>query len=488
MSKPTMGAPAGQAGVSSPKELFGIIAAAVTMVIVLLLPTPEGLTPGGHKLAAIFISALVLWSTEALPMAVTVVLVIALQPLLGLRTAADAPISIGAAISNSISPIFFFVMVMYFVAFAWVKTGLASRFAYWMISIAGTNTKRIVWVFMGGSALISSVVSDVPCAAIFMGVGLGILERLKVAPGQSNFGRCIMLGIPLGALIGGVATPAGSSVNLIGLNMIKQAGVEPISFLTWMMIGVPMALVLLPIAVITMLLIYPPEIKTIGSDEDIKAARAQLGPMSGNEVKVLIIMAVMMTLWISSTWFPGSPYFDTYTVALVGATVMFLPGIRLFTWSEVTKNTGWDVLLLIMGISSLGAASNTTGLAKWLAETVLGDVQGSNMALVLLLISAFTVLIHLVMPIAPIINAVMIPPIMALGTAAGVNPMLYALPVIFTASCAMLLPLDAVPLVTYGKGYYKFFDMFKPGFIISIVWVIVMTVLMLLIGPRIGLL
>jgi sodium-dependent dicarboxylate transporter 2/3/5 len=92
------------------------------------------------------------------------------------------------------------------------------------------------------------------------------------------------------------------------------------------------------------------------------------------------------------------------------------------------------------------------------------------------------------MPIAPIINAVMIPPIMVLGQQAGVNPVLYALPVIFTASCAMLLPLDAVPLVTYSKGYYKFFDMFKPGLVISIVWVILMTVLMLLIGPRIGLL
>lgn len=101
-----------------------------------------------------------------------------------------------------------------------------------------------------------------------------------------------------------------------------------------------------------------------------------------------------------------------------------------------------------MGISSLGAASSTTGLAKGLADTVLGGIEGWNVILVLLIISAFTAVIHFVMPIAPVINAVMIPPIMALGANAGVNPMLYALPVIFTASCAMLLPLDAVPLVT----------------------------------------
>ena len=152
MSKVQKGASA-QPGTLSTKELFGIIGAIVAMVVVMMLPTPEGLSPGGHKLAALFLGALVLWSTEALPLAVTVVIVIVLQPLFGLRNAADppppfvanAPITLGAAITNSISPIFFFVMVMYFVAYAWVKTGLAKRFALWMISKAGTDTKRIVF-------------------------------------------------------------------------------------------------------------------------------------------------------------------------------------------------------------------------------------------------------------------------------------------------------------------------------------------------------
>ena len=71
---------------------------------------------------------------------------------------------------------------------------------------------------------------------------------------------------------------------------------------------------------------------------------------------------------------------------------------------------------------------------------------------------------------------------------AGVNPVLYALPVIFTASCAFLLPLDAVPLVTYGKGYYRMFDMFLPGAVISVAWVVVLTGLLLALGPMLGLL
>ena len=82
----------------------------------------------------------------------------------------------------------------------------------------------------------------------------------------------------------------------------------------------------------------------------------------------------------------------------------------------------------------------------------------------------------------------MIPPIMVLGAAAGVNPALYALPVIFTASCAFLLPLDAVPLVTYSRGYYRMFDMLPAGLVISAVWVVLMTALLIVIGPLVGLL
>ena len=102
-------------------------------------------------------------------------------------------------------------------------------------------------------------------------------------------------------------------------------------------------------------------------------------------------------------------------------------------------------------------------------------------------VSAFIVVIHLLVPVNPAIVAAMVPPIVLLATSTGQNPALYGLPVVFTASCAFLLPLDAVPLVTYGKGYYRMFDMLLPGAIISVAWVVLLTVLLLLIGPAIGL-
>ena len=467
------------AGTNS-RQTAGIVAAILASVIVLVLPTPEGLSAAGHRLAAIFVGALVLWATEALPMAVTAIMAVALQPLLGIT-------AIVPAINSAMSPIFFFVLVMFIIAFAWMKTGLAQRFALYMISKAGTDAKRVVFVFMFGTGVLSTFVSDVPTAAIFMAIALSIFDKLNLKPGESQFGRVVMLGIPIASLIGGIGTPAGSSINLMGLDMMAANGGPRIPFGYWMMIGVPMVVILLPVAAFVLLKFFPPEIKSIGTLADIQQDRMKLGAITANEWKVIVLTLSMLVIWTAGTWFPTSPYMNVYTVALLGGILMFVPGINLFSWKEAQGVIGWDTLVLIMGITSLGAASSASGLAKWLADTTFGGLESYSPAVIVAIISAFTVVIHLMLPIAPVINAVMIPPMIALATAAGQNPALYALPVIFTASCAFLLPLDAVPLVTYSKGYYKFYDMWKPGIIISIVWVIIMTAAMLTIGPALGL-
>jgi sodium-dependent dicarboxylate transporter 2/3/5 len=486
-------AQAGEQVVGGPRlkvEVLGLVAALAATAIVLVLPTPQGLPVQGQRLAAIFAGALVLWGTEAVPIAVTSILVLALQPIFGLTSLLPPTARptvgamLGAAITNSMSNPFFFVLTMFAIAYAWIKTGLARRFAFWMIAKAGTDAKRALYVFMFGTGLISTIVSDVPCAAIFMAIAIGILDKLKLEPGRSQFGKVVMIGIPIASLIGGVGTPAGSSINILGLTMIEQQGGARVPFLHWMALGMPMVIVLLPIAAWILLKFYPPEIDTIGHIDEIQRERAQMGSLSREEWKVLAIMGGMLTFWIASTWYP---VFDTTLVAICGAVLMFVPGISLFNWKEVQQATGWDTLLMIGGVTSLGIASRATGLAQWLADSTLSGMADWNVLWVVAAISAFTVVIHLMLPVNPVINAVMIPPIMALGAAAGVNPVVYALPVVFTASCAFLLPLDAVTLVTYSRGYYKMLDMLLPGLLISIVWVITMTAVIMIVGPMVGL-
>ena len=63
----------------------------------------------------------------------------------------------------------------------------------------------------------------------------------------------------MAALIGGVATPAGSSINILGIFFIQEYGNVTVRFLDWMVIGIPLVLAMLPLSVWVLLWWYPPE-------------------------------------------------------------------------------------------------------------------------------------------------------------------------------------------------------------------------------------
>jgi sodium-dependent dicarboxylate transporter 2/3/5 len=192
----------------------------------------------------------------------------------------------------------------------------------------------------------------------------------------------------------------------------------------------------------------------------------------------------MLVLWVAGNWVPQ---LNVVMVALIGSIAMFLPGVDLLRWRELQPRLAWDVLLLIGGVTSIAAASVETGLAEWLVTGVLGGMQAWSPVAAVAAISAFTVLVHLVVPIGPVINALLIPPIVLLAREAGVNPAVYALPVAFSASASFLLPIDPVPLLTYSKGYYRMLDMLVPGLVLGALWVVWLTVLVVGLAPRLGL-
>ncbi len=461
----------------SRKVLLGAAGAIAGAMLVLLLPAPEGLRPEAQRTAAVFVMAVILWATEALPVGVTSLLALLLQPLFQVR-------DLRTALTSFISPVFFFVLTMFCLAAALINAGLDRRFALRLLDHAGTDSRRVVRALMFGTASISTILSDVPACAIFMAIALGVLTKMGATPAVSQLGKALMIGIPIAALIGGVATPAGSSVNILGIHFIEQYGKVRVPFLSWMAICVPMVLVLMPIAVWVVLRCFPPEVATIAEVSDLRRERAALGPLCASEKKMIGLFCTMIVLWMLGSWIEQ---LDVVLVALAGTIVMFLPGVQLLTWKQAERAIAWDTLLMIGGVTSLGAASVDSGLAKYLVDASFGGTAAWPTVGLVALISTFTVVIHLALPIGPVVNAVVIPPIVILALGAGQNPALYALPVAFTASCAFLLPLDAVALVTYSRGYYRMFDMLLPGTIISLAWVIWMTALTIGLLPLLGL-
>ena len=457
--------------------IIGLALALLVAALTLALPTPAGLTPPAMHLAGVFVICLILWVTEAIPIAVTALLAVLLQPVFQVTTT-------GAAVGGFMTPVFFFVVAMFCIAQVVVDSGLARRFALVLLERAGSDSRLVVLAFMVGAAVNSTVVSDVPVAAVWMSMALPLLARIDAKPLASRLGKALMIGIPVASFIGGVGTPAGSSINILGLFQIEQFGKVQVSFLQWMAIGIPMVVVLTPISWWVLVKVFPPEVARIGSVSEIREERRALGGFSAGERKVMTLLGAMIVLWVASSWVR---WIDTTLVAMGGAIAMFLPGMNLLTWPRAQRTIGWDAVLLIGSVTSLGAAAGSTGLAKYLV-TALPDMQLWPVWAILALISTVTVFIHLPVPVNPAIIGVLIPPIALLALSTGQNPALYTLPVVFTASCAMLLPLDAVTVITYSKGYYRMTDMLVPGLAISVIWVILMTILMVTVAPAVGLL
>ncbi len=459
------------------KKLGGIAAALLAYLLLAYMPTPEGLSPVGQKSLALMVSAIIIWVSDAFPMAMSCSFFLFMQTLLG---TAKLPV----ALQNFAIPPVFFCFAMFCIVVAFQNSGLTQRIVLWTSLKSRGEPKRLLFFLMMVTALVSTILADVPVVAMMFPVALFLLEQNKCPLGKSPYGKAVMLGIALAALIGGVGTPAGSGTNILTMNMLESSAKITISFFQWAAVGMPMVLILTPVAWWAIVKVYPPEIDHLVGMETISADYAKLGKLSRKENVFLLFLAVNLGLWCTSGWHGLS----LPVVAVLGCMLFALPGLGLISWQKDKNKIGWDILFLVGTANALGMALWENGTATWIANSCLGGLNGLPIALVISIISLFTILIHLVIPVNTPIVTVILPPVVAIAAGMGINPALLALPLGFSVSAAVLLPLDAVSLVTFQSGYYKMYDMFKPGIIISIAWVIVTSLLMHFIAPLLGLL
>lgn len=442
------------------KGAYGLAAAAVIIAATYFFDPPAGLNESGKNVLGLLFAGLVLWVTEAVPLAVTALFLIIMQPLLGIA-------SPSTAFKSFISPVIFFVIATFGVSAAIMKTPLAGRIARWMLRRSRDKSEYIVLAFMAGAASLSAIVSNVPVTALFMGLALRIVQSNGGQPGSSRLGASLMIAIPFGAMIGGMMTPAGSSINVLALYLMEEYAGSRVSFVQWMVFGVPIAAVLLPITWLILVKTFRPEPLGTGMADLIGSSIPDR--WTNTEIKVVVITGLMVALWMAGSWIPA---LDMTVVAVAGLIAFFLPGVRVLEWDEFSDAVGWDTILMVGGVISIGAAVVETGVGRWVFEITLAGVSGWHIILLTMAVGMVINLLHLVLPIAPAIVAVAIPPLIGLSQIQGVHPSVFVLTTAFLAGCCLLLPLDAVPLITYSKRYYSMLDMFKVGLAASTVWVI----------------
>lgn len=431
------------------------------------------LQPSGQKALAIMFVAVIAWVTDIMPIAISSLVVVFLQVVVGTATT-------GSAVANFATPTFLFVLSSFFLANAMLASGFSNRLSLKLtIASKGSPTRALLYIILVAGC-VSMVISDVPVAAAFFPIGLALVEKNNCGGGKSNFAKAMMIGIPFAALIGGIGTPAGSSLNVQALGLMQSSAGMTISFAKWAILGVPAALILLVVSWMILIVVFKPEISKLEGLDDMDVELKELGSMKPNEVKWVAIMIFLIVIWLTE----GYHHLPIPVSTTLGAALFFLPGFGFLDWK--TQKIGWEVLILIGAATSLGTTFYQSGAAAWMANLTLGGLVGASPIIILAVVIVFTIVIHLLVPTNPAIVSILVPTLAAFAADSGINPMLLIVPMALTVSAAFLLPLDPVPLITYNGGHYTFGDFFKAGLPMSIAWLIVILLMTMILGKPLG--
>ncbi len=260
------------------REIFLLAAAAALYWLVGHLWSPPSLqNSSGQTIAlslqaqrsmGILSAAILLWITEVIPFAVTALLALILAPLLGategLSLIRGGPPAHGLLQGLDLllhwgfgNRIVLFFLGVFLLTAAIQKSKLGQRMALFSLLRVGTSTSRLLLAFLLGGTLISMWITDMAVSALLFPIGVGLLQRSGMKPGQSSFGKALMISCSWGATFGGIGTPAGCGPNPIAIAFLSDLAGIRIGFLDWMKLGVPGALLLVPLGWMLLLWIFP---------------------------------------------------------------------------------------------------------------------------------------------------------------------------------------------------------------------------------------
>ena len=439
------------------------------------------------SLAAWFVLAVLVlmaiwWATEALPVAVTSLLPLALFPLLNV---ASFQVSANPYANKNI----YLFLGGFILALGIESSGLHKRMALKMIISIGSSGSKLVGGFMLVAASVSMFVMNTSTTLMLLPIGLAVcLVVAKTIPNISNleqkyFDTALMLGIAYAATIGGMSTIIGTAPNLVFVTfMSEQYGIE-IDFLNWMKLGVPVAIVMLISAwLILTKLVFPTNfVSTLETRAKLSQMLEDLGPLTKDEIKISLIFGLAVLTWMTSRLireYLGIGLEDAGVAIIVAVLLFMIPSSAnksrdLMSWDKTTE-LPWGLLILFGGGLSLAAQVSSTGLGIWIGQglTVLQNVEP-----IILILAVATLIIFLTEMTSNVATtSTFLPVIGALAIAIGVVPVSLTIPVCLAASCAFMLPVATPPnAIVYGSGKFTIATMMKAGFVLNIIGIIVVT-------------
>ena len=443
--------------------------------ILLQFLTLDGLSSQAVTVIALAAWMVCWWITEAVSISVTALLPLVVFPLFDIMSMNE----VGANYGSSIVFLFFGGFVL---ALALEKVNLHKRIALTIINKTGTTPNRVILGFMIATAFMSMWISNTASTVVMLPIALSVIQLLVQSDGvftkeERHFSLSVMLGIAFSANAGGIATVIGTPPNSVLIGLLENEYNMEISFLKWMIIGLPFSVTMIGIIyfVLTRWMFPNKGIEFASSNALIAKKLSDLGPTSPQEKHVLRIFTITVFLWVFRTlinsFSPSLGLSDTMisvgcAIALFSIPHQFKKGVFILKWED-TSRLAWGILILFGGGLALAKGMSTTGIVALITDGI------ANANLNVLFTVSLLILLMLFMTelMSNVALVAVLAPVVA-GIAIGLEiPLLYLLiPVTMASSCAFMLPMATPPnAIVFASGYVKVAQMARVGIFINLI-------------------
>lgn len=449
----------------------GLLAGLLVFVLPLLVDI-DGLEPSGQRMLAIFLLAIVLWVTEAIPLVATAVMVILLQVLMisdqALVAVPDDALAASDYFASLADPVIVLFLGGFMIANGAATFGLDRNLAAVMLRPFAGSARRSVLGLMGITALLSMFVSNTATTATMFAVVIPILAALPAGPARTG----LALSIPVAANVGGIGTPVGSPPNAIALGALQSQG-EGVSFLGWMLLAVPLMVVVLLFGWWYLTRRY------IAADTPMTLDLTASFDRSPAAVVFYVVAGVTVLLWLTEPLH-----------GISSSTVGFVPVVALLATQVMggddIRALQWPVLWLVAGGIALGAGIGSTGLDAWLLGLVAWDLLPT--AVLVGLLVAVGLGLSTVISNSATAN-LLVPLALSLATGLPIDRTSIGVTIALACALAMALPISTPPnAVAYATGEVDIRSMATSGIVIGGVGALLLALVMPTLWDWLGLL
>ncbi|MBI2082727.1 MAG: DASS family sodium-coupled anion symporter [Deltaproteobacteria bacterium] len=416
---------------------------------------PEGLSSEGWKAIIVFGDCVFLWVTQLLPLAITGLLAVAVPPLLQILSPRESFALFG-------NETVFFILGVFILAAAMMKSGLSTRIALKLLRRAGMRPKKLLFQILLTAALLSFVMSEHAVAAMMFPIILEIARALEFIPYGGSYGRLLFFAMAWGCIVGGIATFLGSGRAILSVGILSELTGESLSFIQWTLASFPVVLIMFAAAYLMMTRYFKIDVTTVEEADRILTSkiRAQ-GKPSPTEWFISLTFFITIFFWIFYGMKTGMA-----VISILAVVVLFV--FRIVSWKDLEEYVNWGVFLMYGGAICLSSVLDKTGAGKWMADSVIQGIGGDPFWATILFTTGALILTEAISNSAVV--AVMTPVAISLCSPLGLDPKGMALLIALASGLGNALPMSTPAMaIAFSSGYFRMRDTITPALVMSLV-------------------